>query len=108
MEKMRSIFIKIYVSAKFGLCLRFNGKNLDVYFYIRLKVKMSSNNDTIIADVSMYSQDDLVDLYVKLAESYRRIKEENENLNQENFHAKQQIKMFQVRIFVLMINDINN
>lgn len=51
---------------------------------------MSANNDTIISDVSGYSQDDLVDIYEKLAESYRRVKQENENIQQETFHLKQQ------------------
>lgn len=51
---------------------------------------MSANNDTIIADVAGYSQDDLVDIYEKLAECYRRVKQENENIQQETFHLKQQ------------------
>lgn len=51
---------------------------------------MSSNNDTIIADVAGYSHDDLVDVYEKLAASYRGIKQENESFQQETFHLKQQ------------------
>lgn len=51
---------------------------------------MSSNDDTIIADVAGYSHDDLVDLYEKLAARYRRTKQENETFQQETFHVKQQ------------------
>lgn len=53
---------------------------------------MGSKRDTIVADVEKLPQDDLVDLYQKLADSYRNVKSENEERKQEIHQTKQQNK----------------
>jgi chromosome segregation ATPase len=54
---------------------------------------MSSKRDTIVPDVDNLPRDDLLDLYEKLAESYRRLKAENEEIKQEVHHHKQQTRI---------------
>lgn len=54
---------------------------------------MSSKNDTIVIGVENMSQDGLVDVYDKLAESYRRLKQENEECKQVFHQQKLQVKM---------------
>lgn len=54
---------------------------------------MGSNNDTIIADVGNLTQEDLVDLYEKLALDYSRIKQENDEIREKFHQSKQQTKM---------------
>lgn len=64
---------------------------------------MASKNDTIVAGVENLSQDDLVDLYHKLAESYRVLKEGNEECKQE-FHQQK----IQIKILVSSQNHLQN
>lgn len=54
---------------------------------------MNPNNETIVADVESLAQDDVVDVYAKLAESYRRIKKENSELQQRIHQTESQNRM---------------
>lgn len=54
---------------------------------------MGSKRNTIVADVETLAQDDLVDIYKKLADSYRSVKEENDKCKQNLHHQTQQSKM---------------
>lgn len=62
-----------------------------------------SKNDTIVSDVVCLGQDDLVELYEKLAESYKRLKTENEENLQQIHQSKQKLK-----ILVSSQNDFQN
>lgn len=44
---------------------------------------MCANNDTIVNDLSALTHDDLIDSYEKLAESYRHLKNENDQQKQQ-------------------------
>lgn len=52
-----------------------------------------SKRDTIVADVDQMPQDDVVDLYGKLADQYRNVKAENEGFQQQIYHSSQQLKI---------------
>jgi DNA repair exonuclease SbcCD ATPase subunit len=56
---------------------------------------MSSKRDTIVPDVDKYPRDDLVDLYNKLADSYLRLKQEQDDTKQELHQIRSQNKILQ-------------
>lgn len=74
------------------LKIRYSVNFCFVYFN---SLKMSSKRDTIVADVDSLPRDDLLDLYEKLAESYRRLKQENEENKQTSHYHKNQTKILQ-------------
>lgn len=54
---------------------------------------MGSKRDTIVADIADMAQDDVVELYGKLAEQYLKVKAENDGFQQEIYHSSQQMKI---------------
>lgn len=54
---------------------------------------MGSKRDTIVADVDKMAQDDVVELYGKLADQYLRVKAENDGFQQEIYNSSQQMKI---------------
>lgn len=60
---------------------------------VRVCLKMSKKRDTIVAEVETLPQDDVVDLYQKLADSYTQKKTENEEFKQQIYQISQQSKI---------------
>lgn len=54
---------------------------------------MGSKRDTIVADIDKMAQDDVVELYGKLADQYLKVKAENDGFQQEIYHSSQQMKI---------------